>query len=680
MRALFLALLLLSPMTAQTAEELNFTAAIGELRDMPQRLPAWLRSEAEKYLARRPRLGNADAVKARGDEFRRQLLANLGGLPERTPLNAKTVGVIERENFRIEKVIFESQPNFYVTASLYLPKRGTGPYPAILFPLGHEAGAKSHEAWQYVLGSFATKGFVALAWDPIGQGERGQFFDPDLRASRLGASTREHTMLGVQCLVTGDNIARYTIWDGIRALDYLLSRKEVDPQRVGVTGNSGGGTHTAYLAALDDRLKVAAPSCYITSWSRLLAQLGPQDAEQNLSPFLNLGYDFPDFLYAFAPKPYLILSAIRDFFPIGGARATFAEAQRVYDSLGVADKLKMVEADDGHGYTLPRRLAAYSWMSKWLKGQEDDGVEPKFPLATEAELQCTATGQVSTSLGGESVFTLNRKRAAQLRPTNSSKAQVIEAARKLSGYQPVAGVPNVTGYGTIHRKGYRIEKFIYESEPGFAVPAVLAVPDGAAGKRQAVIYADGRGKSAAASKMEDWMAKGFIVLAIDARGLGEGRQAAEGRPSENVQWFGDASSIFGSLLLGKTMVGMRALDIIRGVELLAARADVDPNSIKGIGLGAASVPLLYAAAFDGRIHTIELEGMLVSYDSIVGSRLHRRAFEQVVPGAIRRYDLPDLVAALGTQRVSLRGFVDAMGDPAPAETIRKLYGSLAAGR
>ncbi len=496
MRTLLMALLLLHPLAAQTPEELNFTSAIGELRDMRQQLPAWLRSEAAKYLANRPRLANEAAVKARGAEFRRQLLANIGGLPERTPLNAKTVGVIERENFRIEKIIFESQPKFYVTANLYLPKNGTGPFPAILFPLGHEAGAKSHEAWQYVLGSFATKGFVALAWDPISQGERLQFYDPDLRASRLVASTREHTMLGVQTLVTGDSIARYTIWDGIRALDYLISRKEVDPERVGVTGNSGGGTHTAYLAAIDDRLKVAAPSCYITNWSRLLAQLGPQDAEQNLPPFLNLGYDFPDFLYAFAPKPYLILSAIRDFFPIGGARSTFAEVQRVYDSLGVADKLKMVEADDGHGYTLPRRLAAYSWMSKWLKGAEDDGVEPKFPLATETELQCTDTGQVSTSLGGESVFTLNQKRAAQLRAASPASRQVLEAAWKLSGYQPIAGAPPVTGYGTLRKKGYRIEKFVFESEPGIGIPAVLAIPEGGSGKRQAVIYVDGRGHCA----------------------------------------------------------------------------------------------------------------------------------------------------------------------------------------
>jgi cephalosporin-C deacetylase-like acetyl esterase len=622
---------------------------------MPQRLGGWLQSEAAKYLSQRPRLENAEAVKARGREFRRQLLANIGELPERTPLNAKIVGVIERENFRIEKIIFESQPKFYVTANLYLPKRGTGPFPAILFPLGHEAGAKSHEAWQHVLGSFATKGFVALAWDPIGQGERVQFYDPDLRASRLAASTREHTMLGVQTLVVGDNIARYTIWDGIRALDYLVSRKEVDPERVGVTGNSGGGTHTAYLAAIDDRLKVAAPSCYITSWTRLLAQLGPQDAEQNLPPFLNLGYDFPDFLYAFAPKPYLILSAIRDFFPIGGARATYAEAQRVYDSLGVADKLKMVEADDGHGYTLPRRLAGYAWMSKWLKGQEDDGVEPQFPLATETELECTKTGQVATSLGGESVFTLNQKRARQLRA--KAPENVLEAARKLSGYRAIEGAPAITRYGTLHKNGYQIEKFVYQSEPGMWIPAVLAIPGGGAAKRNAILYVDGSGKAAAAPKIENWMSQGTIVLAIDGRGFGE--LAPESKSSE--QWFGDSSNITAALLLGKTMVGMRALDIVRGVELLAGRPDVDAGNIKGIGIGRASVPLLYAAAFDPRIKSLELEGMLSSYQSIIDSRIHRYVYEQVLPGVIRRFDLPDLVKAIAPRTVSVRGSVDAMG-------------------
>lgn len=639
------------PLIAQPADDLNFAKSIGELRDLPQQLPLWLRSEAARHLSQRPKLANLAAVKSRAAAFREQVISNIGGLPERTPLNARTVGHIEREHFRIEKVIFESQPDFFVTANLYIPKRGKGPYPAILFPLGHEAGAKSHEAWQYVLGSFATKGFVALAWDTAGQGERVQFFDPDLRASRLVQSTREHTMLGVQTLVTGESFARYTIWDGIRALDYLASRPEVDANRIGVTGNSGGGTHTAYLAAIDDRLKVAAPSCYITNWTRLLAQLGPQDAEQNLPPFLNLGYDFPDFLYAFAPKPYLVLSAIRDFFPIGGARATFAEAKTVYDAIGAEDKLKMVEADDGHGYTLPRRLAAYAWMSKWLKGVEDDGIEPKFPLATEAELQCTERGQV----GGDTVFTLNQRRATSVR---GSAPDVATAARKRTGYSPGAGAPPVTPYGVIHRTGYRIEKFVYESEPGISIPAVLAIPASASGMRKAVVYADGGGKAMAAAKLDKWMAEGKIVLAIDIRGLGE--LASE---RTNDPWFGDAASIQAALLIGRTMVGMRALDITRAVDMLAARMDVDSKSIEAIGIGRASVPMLYAAAFDKRIQAVELDGLLASYQSIIDTRIHRRVFEHVAQGAIRDYDLPDLVKVIAPRRVTIRSKVDAMGEP-----------------
>lgn len=639
------------PLIAQPADDLNFAKSIGELRDLPQQLPLWLRSEAARHLSQRPKLANLAAVKSRAAAFREQVISNIGGLPERTPLNARTVGHIEREHFRIEKVIFESQPDFFVTANLYIPKRGKGPYPAILFPLGHEAGAKSHEAWQYVLGSFATKGFVALAWDTAGQGERVQFFDPDLRASRLVQSTREHTMLGVQTLVTGESFARYTIWDGIRALDYLASRPEVDANRIGVTGNSGGGTHTAYLAAIDDRLKVAAPSCYITNWTRLLAQLGPQDAEQNLPPFLNFGYDFPDFLYAFAPKPYLVLSAIRDFFPIGGARATFAEAKTVYDAIGAEDKLKMVEADDGHGYTLPRRLAAYAWMSKWLKGVEDDGIEPKFPLATEAELQCTERGQV----GGDTVFTLNQRRATSVR---GSAPDVATSARKRTGFSPGAGAPPVTPYGVIHRTGYRIEKFVYESEPGISIPAVLAIPSSGSGMRKAVVYADGGGKAMAAAKLDQWMAEGKIVLAIDIRGLGE--LASE---RTNDPWFGDAASIQAALLIGRTMVGMRALDITRAVDMLAARMDVDSKSIEAIGIGRASVPMLYAAAFDKRIQAVDLDGLLASYQSIIDTRIHRRVFEHVAQGAIRDYDLPDLVKVIAPRRVTIRSKVDAMGEP-----------------
>ena len=123
------------------------------------------------------------------------------------------------------------------------------------------------------------------------------------------------------------------------------------------------------------------------------------------------GLDHADFVHAFAPKPYLILSAIRDFFSITGARETYQEAQRAYDLLGSAAKISMTEADDGHGYTKPRRLAAYRWFDKWLKGSEQTWPEPEVIPASEESLRATTTGQVATSLGGETVFTLNQKRA-----------------------------------------------------------------------------------------------------------------------------------------------------------------------------------------------------------------------------------------------------------------------------
>jgi hypothetical protein len=477
---IFACLLLLAAVrvAAQSPDSLDFLSGHTDFENLRNEMAQKLRREALDLLDQRSRqvagFANASDIAARKAYLRQRMLKALGGFPERTPLNARVTGTLERKAYRIEKIVFESQPGFFVTANLYLPKQGSPPYPGILYPLGHETGGKSNPTWQQMLGSLATKGYVALAWDPVGQGERVQLWDEDFQASKVVRSTTEHTVLGAQLLLTGDNLARYTIWDGMRALDYLLSRPEVDAKRIGCTGNSGGGTHTAYLSALDDRIHVAAPSCYITSWRRLLETIGPQDAEQCLPPFIADGLDHGDFIQAFAPKPYLVLSAIRDFFSITGARETSAEAKRIYTVLNAPDKVAMFEADDGHGYNKERRLAAYQWFGRWLKGAEDKEPEPEVELATEEELRCTPTGQVSTSLRGETVYSLNLKRAKSLnRPSGGVSKD--ELAR-LIGFRPGRQAVNVHPFGVIARSGYRIEKLTYESEPGVTVPALLFVP------------------------------------------------------------------------------------------------------------------------------------------------------------------------------------------------------------
>ena len=530
-------------MRAQEDSDLDFLANIGEFRDLRKMLPAHLMNEANGHLRQRAAaiagISTLDAVAARRKLVRAKILESVGGFPERTPLNPRIVGTIDRGDYKIEKIIFESQPQFFVTGNLYLPKTGAPPYPAILYPLGHELGGKSNATWQQMLGSLARRGYVAFAWEPLGQEERKQFFDPDWDDSKFFSSTVEHTELGTQCMLIGDAIARYTIWDGIRALDYLLSRPEVDASRVGATGNSGGGTHTSYLSALDDRIKVAAPSCYITSWRVLLDALGPQDGEQVFPGWLNNGMDFPDFIYSFAPKPFLVLSAIRDFFPIGGVRESFAEAHRVYETLGIGDKLQKVEADDGHGYSQPRRQAAYRWFARWLQSKEDDGAEQDVPIARSEELWATPTGQVSTSFHGEDVFSLNLKRYETVR--RNRPAFTPDKVRDLAAVNPGKGGLNVKSYGTLQRTGYRIEKLTYESEPGILIPALLYIPEGQTTRRPALLYADGEGKQASSAEAERLVHKGFIVLSADLRGIGETRPALDTH-DDFFRYFGDYES------------------------------------------------------------------------------------------------------------------------------------------
>ena len=676
--ACFLACLFSVPALAQQSDDLNFASGLEQFHNIRRMLPSYLNNIGFRMLGERKRrvehLATIEDVNKRRSYVREQMLKDLGGFPDRTPLNARVVGVLERPGYRIEKVIFESQPHFYVTANLYLPKTGHPPYPAILYPLGHERGGKTNPTWQQMLGSLATKGFVALTWDPIGQGERLQIFDEDLRESKVGNSTTEHTVVGTQCMLVGDHLARYTIWDGMRALDYLLSRKEVDPARIGLTGNSGGGTHTAYIAALDDRIQVAAPSCYITSWHLMLDTIGPQDAEQTFPLWLQEGLDYPDYLYAFAPKPYLLLSAIRDFFPIAGARETLAEAERVYAAIGEREKVGMFEADDGHGYNKSRRLAAYDWFGRWLKGARDTDPEPQIEMATPEELRCTATGQVSTSLGGESVFTLNQKRLAQLKASRLTRpADLPGKVREVIRYEPPSGPLQVTSYGVITRSGYRIEKLIYESEPGIFIPSLLYVPDAGASKKAAVLMVTGDGKAASASEAEQFAASGTVVLSIDMRGTGETRVDTDVNSREFDHYFGDFNNIMTALLVGKTMAGMRALDISRGVDVLTSGKEVDPNQVYGYGKDEGALPLLYATVLDGRIRRVMLDGMLVSYESVVNSRVSRRILEGVAPGMLKYYDLQDLVAATAPRDVWIVNGTDPMGHELPASEVTKEY-------
>ena len=327
-------------------------------------------------------------IARRQKELRAFFLGSLGDLPERTPLNpAGRRDAQARRLPRREGHLRE--PARSPRHGQSLPARRQAAVPGRARCRAATATtARRTKTYQRVCILLAKNGMAVLCYDPIGQGERFQLLDAEGKPVVRG--TTEHTMAGIGALLVGRQLASYRIWDGFRALDYLASRPEVDPNRLGCTGNSGGGTMTAYLMALDDRIAVAAPSCYITSLERLFATIGPQDAEQNITGQVAAGMEHADYVTMRAPKPTLLTVGTRDFFDIQGSWDTFREVKLIYGRLGFGERVDLFESDEEHGFTRPRRVATARWMRRWLLKQDDAVDEPDFPIATDAELQCTA--------------------------------------------------------------------------------------------------------------------------------------------------------------------------------------------------------------------------------------------------------------------------------------------------
>ena len=594
------------------------------------------------------KLTSEPSLRARQTRIRNSFVAAMGGLPEqKTPLRSQVTGALERDGYTIEKVVFESLPGFRVTANLYLPKSGKPPYPALLGTAGHSLEGKAAPIYQNVWIALAKRGYVVLAYDPPGQGERIEYLDSASGKSSIGAGTREHSMTGMQCLLTGQNIARYFVWDGIRAFDYLLTRKEVDPRRIVVGGNSGGGTQAAYLGVAEPRLAGVISSCYPTTWRELWSPAGPQDAEQVFAGWLRDGFDFSDFMLAVAPRPYLISSAERDFFPIAGARQTYQESRQFYKVFGREDRVRQAIANEQHGWTLPLREAAYKWLSHWLDVPGADG--PEIPAKTEdpSALSVTPNGQLQSSLGSRTIREINRDRAARLR--QQRRPATVDSVRRALQMRTLTGVPRVETKGEFAAQGVRVEKLELEVEPGLRIPALLYLPSGA-GRKPGVLFASSTGK-ASAGLGESALAlagKGNVVLAVDPRGMGEAAPPAQK---------GGYSSLYQlsarGWLLGESLAGMQVNDLLSAFRYFRGRPEVDSERISLRGQGAAGPLVLFAAALDSRVAAVVTERSIRSYDQLVNAEVYQGIENLIVPGLLERIDLPEVESLIGPKKVKI---------------------------
>ncbi len=655
-------------------------------------LRAYLDGLAERHFADRERaiaaIQTADALRQRQQLVRETVLRGFDGWPEKTPLRARILGTVERDGYRVEKLLFESMPGLFVTANVYVPTNpvhGGGPFPAVLGTAGHHNDGKLAPIYQHGWVGLARRGFLVLAYDPIGQGERLQYIDEDTGDSLVGNGTREHIMLGTVALLAGTNFARYEVWDGIRAVDYLLTRPDVDAKRLAVVGNSGGGTQSAYLNLLEERLATASPSCYITSWRQLWNDPGPQDAEQVFVDFVKDGFDFADFLTAWAPRPVQMLAAIRDYFPIAGARAAFAETQRLYGLMGARDKAGYFEYDDTHGWSKPRREATYRWLSRHLQGREDARLEAPFQPEDAKALHVTGKGQVLLSLGGRSLQQILRDRAAVLHDqraalsiADSNRTAFQDLLKQTLRILPRGTQPGARGtvVSAIRRDGYRIDKIVLPVGDGGRVPGLLLLPDRPAPQSQLLVYVDDRGKAAEAGEaglLAKLAKAGHAVLALDLRGTGE--WGAEDKMVGYTPLYRESMR---ALLVGTTLPAIQTQDLLASIHTAPLPEPWRNRPIRLIGKGNMGWIALFAAAMADeslaqRIQGVATDEALLSYSDIARSPRHFFTIGLVVPGVLKAFDIPDVAAFLSSKDLLLLNSRSPMEYVHARETARQEY-------
>ncbi len=635
-------------------------------------------------------------AEARQSRVRAQILALIGAMPSRTPLNARILGETQANGFRIRKVIFESQPNFFVTALLYVTdgEVAGGKRAAILMSPGHAPSGKAGDA--PVAAIFARNGFIVLSYDPIGQGERLQYPDPAKPGASLAVRpTGEHGEASLQPMLIGDTFARYEVWDAMRGVDFLASLPDVDPHRIGAFGCSGGGTITAITGALDTRIAAIGTACYITSFDALLPALGPQDAEQSTPRFISSGLGFPDWIELAAPRPYAVLATYSDMFPFAGARSTVIEARRFYSLFDPASagtrvgsaapsvpptptlpalnadttnvvppqaRLQWITGPGGHGALMPIMGDTVSFFLRSLQpGADADhpflpaGNNPRAAMTLIASLpkdafQVTPTGQVATSYPGcATVNTLNKKRAARLIPAHRPLIafdQLGARIREATGAEAKPGASKFDAAILAAKSG----PIDFPTAGGLHLEADLAVPP-APGRHPAVlmlvpgsIHGQDAITRANQAKFESLAAQGNVVLALTPR------PSPPGTDDTKAPLLGPFYLLsLRADLVGRTLIGLRADDVIRAVDYLADRADVDPARISAQASGHLGLVLLHAGVLDRRIRPIEVDHVLTSYRSLIDAPLPTGAPEDVIPGVLLHYDIPDLMRALGTR-------------------------------
>ncbi len=647
-------------------------------RDYSRVLPDFLgKLAAEAYRRRNQALAQLTSVsniRQRQRWARDTFWKLIGGIPDRTPLNTRTIDSFTRPGYRVDKLVYESQPGLHVAANLYVPTTGKPPYPAVLFQMGHAPNGKASPTYQRCCQGLVQLGYVVLGFDPMGQGERIYYPDASGIRTRLPSADEEHSLAGRQMLLAGDSATRLQVWDAVRSLDVLASHPMVDPARIATSGQSGGATLSMFLVAVDDRIAasvVCSGNTENVACRDFVSPGSTDDAEQNFPGSGPLGWDRWDLFYPFAPKPMLVTVSDKDFFGtyspnyISSGWQEFQKLKSVYEVLGRGSQLAWGGTPLPHGLSYDTRLLMYNWLGRWLNGG-GEGIreEPPTRLEPDEALWVSPKGSMVRGFEGETPHSLCVKR-----PVRRGAGSITD---HLGVVMPAPSV-RAAVLKKVQSREADIEALEIPSEPGVFLPAWMFRPKRADASKPLLVLLEPQGRLARWHEDELYLTlagMGYAVCVPDLRGVGDltpavGRGAARHARDHNSE----EEYAWSSLILGRPLLGQRVTDVLavlRAVHAPGARVVVAAQ-------GKMTVPALYAALLDTEVSGIYLSGGLASFRSLVETEEYVYPFANFVPGIAGFMDLPEIVRSLAPRRVTLAGTVNASGKAVGAGVQRKMF-------
>jgi len=630
-------------------------------------------------LAADMRAGDEPPADRRAWEIRREALrgamfAAMGPLPDNPcDLKPEVVGVLKRDGYRIEKILFQSRPGVLMTANAYVPEGVRSKAPAVLAVHGHWPWARRDPVVQARCLGLVKLGFFVLCIDAFGAGERHP---------TPGKGTYHGALLGASLWPAGQTLLGMQVYDNRRAVDYLLTRPEVDGDRLGVTGASGGGNQTMYAGALDERFAAVVPVCSVGNYQAYLqAACCVCEVLPGALRFTEEG----DVLGLVAPRALMVVNATMDSFQfsVGEADKSLERARAIFKLYDAGDKVVHPTFESPHAYNQAMREAMYGWMMRWLKG-EGDGTpipEPKHEVETVEALACYEEGKRPATF----VFpcTYAGRKAKRLLAVHDGRVRDHKEAWEATAVllrahlrdEVFGGFPNAprpdpqAGAGE-EKDGVKTVAVTLPSESGLSLSFLVRSTSGVKAKAPAclLLHLDGKAEALKHPLAAALVGKGVAVVAPDLRSTGEAKMA-----NDVVHGAPDHTSSERAVWVGRPLLGQWAVDIQQLLDWMGEQPGLQAGRFIIAGVGQAGmVALCAAASADERVSAVaamDCPATLVTEEPYgAGMRMALLA-----PRLFSVGDVPHLAALGAPRRLVIAGGVSPQGRKLAAKEIEAAY-------